>query len=370
MRGFQIFGASVTAMALVSFAAAPVAAQTAAKAPAKAPAKYTAPRTPDGKPDLAGVWDYRTATPLERPNAAGDKAVLSEEEIAAADETASSRNQDRRDGRGTDADVGRAYNDFWWDFGKRTTTNRSSLIVDPPDGRVPALTAEAQARGVRGGGGFGAPPAAGAANAGRGAQPAAAPQAAAAAQAAPQQAANGGRGVDSWLDRSTWERCLTFGAVPRLSGAYNNNFQLIQSGDTVVILYEMIHEARVIPINGRPHGNVRQWLGDSVGHWEGDTLVVDTTNFTDKLNFRGSNTNLHLTERFTRVGPDTLLYEFTANDPTTWTKPWTVQMPVARNPELLYEYACHEGNYGMFGILAGGRAQEKAAADAAKKGSN
>jgi hypothetical protein len=138
----------------------------------------------------------------------------------------------------------------------------------------------------------------------------------------------------------------------------------------VVVLYEMIHEARIIPLDGRPHGNIRQWLGDSRGHWEGDTLVVDTINFSDKLNFRGANTNLHLTERFTRVGPDTLLYEFTADDPTTWTKPWTAQMPVARNTEQIYEYACHEGNYGMVGILSGGRAQEKAATEAAKKGSN
>jgi hypothetical protein len=354
-RDLVTLGASMIAMALTSFTSASVAAQGAqgaAKTPPRTGAKYTAPRTPDGKPDLQGVWDYRTATPLERPASAGDKAVLSDEEVAQADEQAASRNQDRRDGAGTDADVARAYNDFWWDFGRKTTTNRSSLIVDPPEGRVPALTAEAQARGVRPGGGFGAPPAAGAAN------------------AAPQGAPNGGRGVDSWLDRSTWERCLTFGAVPRLSGAYNNNFQLFQSGDTVVILYEMIHEARVIPIDGRPHGNIRQWLGESVGRWEGDTLVVDTINFTDKLNFRGANTNLHLVERFTRVGPNALMYEFTAADPTTWTRPWTAQMPVARNTEQIYEYACHEGNYGMFGILSGGRAQDKAAADAAKKGSN
>jgi hypothetical protein len=348
-------GAVGVATALISLSSVPVAGQTQAKAPA---GKYVAPRTPDGKPDLQGVWDYRTATPLERPNGSADKDVYNDEEAAEVQKAAESRNQDRRDGRGTDADVGRAYNDFWWDFGKKITTNRTSLIVDPPDGRVPALTEDAQRRGVRAGGGFGGGNAAPAANASAGG----------AAPAQPQAAPNGGRGVDSWTDRSTWERCLTFGAVPRLSGAYNNNFQLFQSKDAVVILYEMIHEARIIPIDGRPHGRIRQWLGDSVGHWEGDTLVVDTVNFSDKLNFRGANTNLHLTERFTRVGPDKLVYEFTAEDPTTWTKKWTAQMPVTKNAEQIYEYACHEGNYGMFGILSGGRAQEKAA-EAAAKGS-
>jgi hypothetical protein len=351
-RVFSSIGVLGVGMALLSLASVPAAGQAPTKA--QTGKSYRAPRTPDGKPDLQGVWDYRTATPLERPNGVADKEVYNEEESAELSKAAASRNQDRRDGAGTDADVARAYNDFWWDFGKKVTTNRTSLIIDPPDGRVPPLTAAAQARGVRagfgGGGGVAAP--------------------AAAAGAAPVQAPNGGRGVDSWLDRSTWERCLTFGAVPRLSGAYNNNFQLVQSGDTVVVLYEMIHEARIIPLDGRPHGNIRQWLGDSRGHWEGDTLVVDTINFSDKLNFRGANTNLHLTERFSRVGPDTLLYEFTADDPTTWTKTWTAQMPVARNTEQIYEYACHEGNYGMLGILSGGRAQEKAATEAAKKGSN
>jgi hypothetical protein len=156
--------------------------------------------------------------------------------------------------------------------------------------------------------------------------------------------------------------------VPRLSGAYNNNFQLIQGTDHVVIVYEMIHEARIIPLDGRPHGTLRQWLGNSRGRWDGDTLVVDTINFSDKLSFRGSNTNLHLIERFTRVGPDSLLYEFTVDDPTTWTRPWTAQVPLAKNPDGMFEYACHEGNYGMFGILTGARADEKAAAEAATRG--
>lgn len=358
-------GALAVVIALAWLAPVPVAGQapTGAKARTNAAAgAWTPPRTPDGKVDLQGVWDYRSITPLERPNEAGAKEVYTDEEAAEFEQRAQ-RNQDRRDGAGTDADVSRAYNDFWWDFGRKITTKRTSMIVDPPDGRLPALTPEAQKRGVgagRGGVGGGGFAAAGAGAAGAGA---------AAAGVAGRGAGGGGRGSDSWLDRSTWERCLTYGAVPRLSGAYNNNFQLFQSRDYVVIEYEMIHEARVIPMDGRPHGKIRQWLGDSRGHWEGDVLVVDTINFTDKLNFRGANTNLHLIERFSRPDADTLLYEFTVDDPTTWTKKWTAQVPMAKNPQGMYEYACHEGNYGMLGILSGGRAQDKAAEEAAKKGS-
>ena len=154
---------------------------------------------------------------------------------------------------------------------------------------------------------------------------------------------------------------------PMTPGAYNNNFQLFQNRDYVVIVNEMIHEARIIPVDGRPHGQIRQWKGDSRGHWEGDTLVVDTINFKRDTTFAGYTANMHLIERFTRTDPATLVYEFTVDDPTTWTKPWTAQIPMSKSDDPIYEYACHEGNYAMPSILAGARADEKAAEEAAKK---
>jgi hypothetical protein len=221
------------------------------------------------------------------------------------------------------------------------------LIVDPPDGKIPALTAAGQQRaaGLRG---F---------------------QTASAREEGPI-----GRTFDSYEDRPLGERCLLWGVAgpPMVPGPYNNNVQLFQTRDAVVIFNEMIHEHRVVPLDGRPHisQNIRQWQGDSRGHWDGNTLVVETTNFTTKTRFRGASENLHLIERFTRVSPGTLLYEFTVDDPATFTKSWTVRIPMTRNREPIYEYACHEGNYSLATILAGARAQEKAAADTAKKGSN
>jgi len=333
---------AVPAFALCAVGAIPASAQQpqgASTGQTPAAQTYKAPRLPDGHPDLQGVWDYRSITPLEVPDAAAGKAFYTDEEAAEVEARAKSRNQDRRDGAGTDADVGRAYNDFWWDFGKTLTTKRTSLIVDPADGKLPPMTADGKQRQAARGQVFGA-------------------------------GGGGGnrRGSDTWLDRSTWERCLTFGAVPRLSGAYNNNFSIFQGSNAVVIQYEMIHENRIIPMDGRPHTSIPQWLGESRGRWDGDTLVVETKNFRPDLGFRGASEHMTLTERFTRTGPDTLLYEFTVNDPATWTKPWTAQVPVLKNSELMYEYACHEGNYGLPGILAGARALEKEAA--AKKGSN
>lgn len=182
--------------------------------------------------------------------------------------------------------------------------------------------------------------------------------------------AGGGRGADSWEDRSLWERCLTRGGLPRIPGSYNNNVQIFQSPAYVVILYEMIHEARIIPIDGRPHvdPHIRQWLGDSRGRWEGQTLVVQTTNFTAKTSFRGSTENMRLVGRFTRSGADTIDYRFTVEDPATFTRPWTAELPLTRVQGQVYEYACHEGNYGMRNLLTGHRVQEKAAAEAARKG--
>jgi hypothetical protein len=292
------------------------------------------PRTLDGKPDLGGVWDFRTITPLERPVELADKATLTAAEAAEFERTRA-RNQDDRtptpgatvNGAATNADVSRAYNDFWWDFGKKVvTTRRTSLIVDPPNGRRPALTPEAQKK-------------------------------AAVRRAALERLAVGPE------DRGVGERCiLGFNSgPPMLPSAYNNNVQIFQNHDNVVLLNEMVHNARVIPLDGRPHlpSSVRQWVGDSRGHWDGDTLVVETTNFARETAFQNSGPNLRLTERFSRQDADTLLYEFTVNDPSTWTQPWTAQVPMTLTTEPLYEYACHEGNYGMMNLLSAARAVEK-----------
>jgi hypothetical protein len=177
--------------------------------------------------------------------------------------------------------------------------------------------------------------------------------------------------ADSWEDRPLQERCIVGlnAGPPMTPGAYNNNFQLLQAAKYVVILNEMVHSARIVPLDGSPHGSIPQWKGDSRGHWEGNTLVVDTTNFKRETSLEGSSANMHLIERFTRTDANTLLYEFTVDDPTMWTRPWTAVVPMSKSEDPIYEYACHEGNYGMTGILAGARAEEKAAEEAAKKGS-
>jgi len=257
--------------------------------------------------------------------------VLSEEEAArfATDEVRRN-NADRRDRPGTEADVARAYNDFWYDRGtKAIKTHRTSLIVVPPDGKIPALAPAAQQR----------------LNA---------------------RAEARSRRAEGPEDRSLSERCLNWRTAgpPMVPSAYNNNYQIVQTADTVVILNEMIHDVRVIPMDGRPHvpGKIRQWLGDSRGHWEGDTLVVETTNFSDKTAFQGASENMRLVERFTRVDADTLLDEFTVTDLEAFAKPWTAQIPSVKADGEIFEYACHEGNYGMYGILSSARAEEKAPA--------
>jgi hypothetical protein len=302
----------------------------------KAPA---IPRTPDGRPDLQGVWSTATVTPLERPKELADKEVLTDEEAGDfAKRILAQRNTDTR-GEGV-RDVTSAYNDHWYDRGTKTIpTKRTSLIVDPPDGKVPSLTAEGQIR----------------ANA-----------------AIPNSGFQDSRNTASWVERGLWERCITRGLPSvMLPGAYNNNYQIVQSPGAVVILAEMIHDARVIPIGPRPHlpPDIRQWMGDSRGGWEGDTLVVDTTNFSEQSIYRGSAERLHLVERFTRADADTLTYQVTIDDPSTFTKPWTIVFPVTKSAGAVYEYACHEGNYGMFNLLSGSRSAEQAEADAAKKGS-
>ncbi len=284
------------------------------------------PRTHDGRPDLQGIWTNATLTPLERPTEFAGKPVLTEQEAAVYEKRLLQEgDRDRRDG-GAAVDVNRAYNEAWFDRGTRLAARRTSLIVDPPDGRIPPLTPEAQKL------------------------------------AAERAAYRRQHPADRAQDRSLAERCIIWGTSgpPMLPGPYNNFYQIIQTPEYVMILVEMIHDVRIIPLDGSPHppANIRLWMGDSRGHWEGDTLVVDTTNFTDKTNFRGSGENLHVIERFTRSDANTLHYEFTVDDPATFTRTWKAVLPMSKAEGPIYEYACHEGNYALRDILAGARAQE------------
>jgi hypothetical protein len=313
------------------------AADTKATAKAKAAASgksWTLARTPDGQPDLQGTWSFATLMPLERPKELGNKAAFTEAEaVEFANRVQQQVSTDRRDG-GAEADVGRSYNELWRDRGT-VKAGPTSMIIDPPDGRIPALTPEAKRM----------------------------------EETRAKVRANPPRGPE---DRNMWERCLTRG-LPYYPTSYNNNFQIIQTPGYVVIVTEMIHDVRTIPLDGRPHlpPTIRSWMGDSRGRWEGNTLVIDTTNFNDQASFRGSTANLHLIERLTRVDADTMNYEFTLDDPKAFARPWTAMIPTSRIDEPIYEYACHEGNYALMDILAGARADEKRIAEgAAKKGSN
>jgi hypothetical protein len=318
-----------------------IAALTPAEAMGQTAATRTATRTPWGDPDLQGTWDNKSITPLERPQELADKAFLTVAEAAELEKRTADNRADRPPREG---DTG-TYNQLWFDRGTSVvSTRRTSMIVDPPDGRKPPLSAEGQKK-----------------------------QAAIAAYVR-------ANGLDGPEGLDVWDRCITR-ALPMFPAAYNNNFQILQAPGYVVILMEMIHDVRIIPLDGRPHisQEIRQWLGDSRGRWEGDTLVVDTTNFSEKTHgmlgggltagFSGLGETLRLIERFTRVADDSILYEVTVDDPT-FTKPWTAAMPVSKTDGLIFEYACHEGNYALPGILGGARAQEKAAAETAKKGSN
>jgi hypothetical protein len=337
------FVASTIVLAIVLLCSASM--RMSAQAPARPAKAWTAPRTADGRPDLQGTWNYSTLTPIERPRELAGKPFFSEQEAAEYEKRSQqSRNVDINrettpttrgvvNGSVETEDLASAYNEFWWDRGSKVvSTRRTSIVIDPADGRIPALTPQAQNR-------------------------------MAALNKANERLAEGPE------DRPLSERCIVRpnSGPPMTPTGYNNNFQLVQAPGYVVIFNEQIHDARVVPMDGRPHlpQTVRQWMGDSRGHWEGDTLVVDTTNFTDKANFRGSGENLHLVERFTRSDPNTLLYEFTVNDPQSFTRSWTGQIPMKRTQEPMYEYACHEGNYSMFTTLTGARALEKS--EAAKR---
>src|SRR3954469_23409795 len=301
-------------------------------------AKWTPARTADGRPDLQGTCTFATITPLQRPTALSGKDVLSPAEAAEFEASENDRlNRDLFDpekGQPSAGYPGRAdggvlsYNDFWYERGSELTADRrTSLIVDPPDGRIP-FSAATRAR--------------------------------MAARAALVDA----RAFDNPEDLSVADRCiLGFNSgPPMISGAYNNNLQIVQTPGYVVIFTEMVHEARIIPTDGRPHGTLPRWIGDSRGHWEGDTLVVETLNFKRETSLQGSTANTKVVERFTRVDPKTIKYEFTVTDPTAYTQPWTAVEPLHAMDELLFEYACHEGNYGMVGVLRGARVKEKAAA--------
>ena len=294
---------------------------------------WTPPRTAYGQPEIEGIWSNASIVPLERPKELEGKAFFTPEEKAAYEKKIFARSS--RDKTPAAGSVG-TYNDFWWDAdSKRAVNFRTSLIVDPPDGKIPPLTPEAQRK----------------------------------VQADRQYAAK--HPADGPEDRALMERCLLFPTTgpPMLPSFYNNsvfgalttNYQIVQTPDYVVVLVELNHDVRIIPLDARPHipAGIPQWLGNSRGHWEGNSLVVDTTNFTDKTKFRGADGNLHLTERFTRIAADTLLYEFTMDDPTAFTKPWKGEVPMIASQGPLYEHACHEGNYGLAGILGGARAEER-----------
>ena len=290
------------------------------------------PRTPWGKPDLQGVWDFATMTPLERPSQFAGQETLTDEDAATV--VANANQQWQRISEGGDNSTG-TYDEFWFDAGTGVTEDRrTALIVEPATGRVPALTPTAADR------------------------------------VAARRAYLADHPADSWEDRNIAERCiLGFNTGPPMNpSAYNNVMQLFQTEDHVVILNEMVHDSRIVPLDNSQHlpPHMRQWHGDSRGHWDGDTLVIETINFTQKTSYRGSTDSMHLIERFTRADDNTLTYEFTVKDPRAFSEPWTAIVPMKMSPHPIYEYACHEGNYGMEGILAGHREEEREAMNTAK----
>src|SRR5437773_8644443 len=343
-RFLTSMGVLAVVMAVMSLPAVPLAGQapTAAKttAAAKTATKaYVSPKTPWGDPDLQGIWNDATSTPLQRPARLGEKGVLAEEEADQfAEELAEDLNRDRRDG-GPEADVNRAYNEHWMDAKRLEATKdrRTSLIVDPPDGRIPPRIAPT---------------------------PEVAKMRAARAEADARFVA--GLPTDPEETAPPFRCIIRTDLPPYLPTIYNNDFQIFQSPGFVVIQPEMIHSARIIPVDGRPHlgKNLRQWLGDTRGRFDGNTLVIETTNFRadDGVVFQGANpASYKITERLTRVAPDAINYEFTVEDPSTWTKPWTALVPWTRiDPaEQMYEYACHEDNFDIVHLLSGARTREK-----------
>ena len=336
-RFLTSLGVTALAIGLMVALLAPIPA--AAQAPKAAPAAakpWTVSKTPDGVPDLQGYWTNNSYTPLERPNGV-TKEVYTPAELKEAEKRSQAREEEQTV-PGTVADVHYDFTQFGLDRSQtRLTDNlRTSMIVDPPNGKLPPVNSEGQKR--------------------------------AAAKAAERRAQ--GAQYDQVQNIPIGSRCVyTNAGPPMMPPGYNPAYQIIQGSGYVMILIEMLHEARVIPTDGRPHApsGVRSWLGDSKGHWEGDTLVVETTNFNDKVAFRGASENMKVTERFTRLSDDQIKYEFTVNDPSTWEIPWTAQMPFVKIGGPVFEHACNEGNYGIANTLAGVRAEEKRAAEAAAK---
>jgi hypothetical protein len=329
--GHRASASAAVLIALVLWAVAPAGAQSG-----------KAPRTPWGKPDLTGLWDFRTITPLERPASMADKEFLTEAEALKLEQDTIARNEeiDSRPAQRTTAggNVDRRadgtpgfYNNFWLDGGtKPVASRRTSLIIDPPNGRVPPLTPAAQKR------------------------------------AEERRAYLKQHPADGPEDRSSSDRCIVgFNAGPPLSpGGYNQIMQVVQTRDHVVMVTEMVHTARIVPLDGRAQlsDRFRHWSGEARGRWEGDTLVIETTNFKPERGWRGATGNMKLIERLTRLDAETLEYKYTVIDPDTWTSPWTAAIPLRLSDQPSYEYACHEGNHSMQGILAGQRTEDKEAA--------
>jgi len=279
------------------------------------------PRLANGKPDLQGTWDFRTVTPMQRPEELGDIAILSAEE---AEEFEAQRIELLNRDNFTDTTTTGDYNDFWYDRGNELDGDRrTSLIIDPPNGRIPPLTEEART-----------------------------------AQQQRREAAELNLGIEV---RPLAERCIMGfnSGPPMIPSAYNNNVQLVQAGDHLLIHNEMVHNVRIVRLNDTEHRDVpRKWEGDSIGYWDGDTLVVETRHFARDTAFGNSSANMNLVEKFWRIDDDTIAYEFTVEDPATWTQPWTAMFTMRKSVEPIYEYACHEGNYAMAGIMAGWRRLE------------
>jgi len=294
---------------------------------AQSKAAWKMPRTSDGHPDLQGIWTNATRTPLERPAEFAGKPTVTDAEAKLweqkehqawqeLDGTSEGPLHKTKGSEGTGA-----YNVLFYDMGSGLARidglKRTSMVVDPPDGKIPPMKPEARGRNTRRADSY-----------------------------------------DDVKDRGLSERCIitSMAGPPMLPTLYNNNYQIVQTPDSIMILVEEIHDVRIVHMNGKHQPeNVRQWTGDSIGHWEGDTLVVETTNFTNQTHFRGSSKDLKVTERFTRVDANTIVYKATLEDPSTWTKPWTVELPFAAAPGPIYEYACHEGNYAIEDILGGAR---------------
>ena len=331
-------------IAVMMVAAIPAAGQTpsaAANTNGAAARAYTAPRTPDGQPDLQGFWTNSTYPRLERPKDVTKELYSREEMLSIARQAAEVESEQTEPG--TILDVHYDFTQFGLDRnqGGMALNLRTSMIVDPSDGRIPPMTAEGLKR---------------------------------TAERAEARKRMGGA-TDAVQNQPLSVRCIIMDRAgpPMLAGTYNNNYQIVQVPGYVMILVEMIHDVRIIPLDGRPHlpSNVRQWMGSYVGRWEGETLVVESTNFTDKTAFRGASENMRLIERFTRTAEDTILYQFTIDDPATWTRPWSAEVPMKQTIGPLFEHACHEGNYGLANTLAGARAEEKRTAEgAATKRSN